>query len=61
MPAREILFEFHRVGASVKVTAIDPVSLVEVSIVGSPHVGEAELRRIAVAKLDYIQTKKRRS
>mgnify|MGYP001827150487 CR=1 FL=1 len=62
MPAeREILFEFHRVGGSIKVTAVDVESLTEVSIVGPPHAGEAELRRIAIAKLDYVQTKKRRS
>ncbi|MHA1568235.1 MAG: DUF6898 family protein, partial [Alphaproteobacteria bacterium] len=30
----EVLLEFHRVGNAVKVTAMDPESMVEVSIMG---------------------------
>ena len=51
---REVLFEFHRVGNSIKVTAFDPVSLVEVSIVGSPRASEQQLRTTALRKLEYV-------
>ncbi|NNG04079.1 MAG: hypothetical protein HKM95_08255 [Inquilinus sp.] len=56
---RETLFEFRRIGRSVKVTAIDSESLTEVSFLGPANAGEAELRRIAIAKLDYVMTKNR--
>jgi len=54
---REILLEFHRVGEFVKVTAIDPASLREVSIVGSPRASEAELTRLVLRKLDFVEAK----
>ncbi len=50
--AREILFEFHRVGAFVKVTAIDTATGLEVSIVGPSNGGEALLRANARRKLE---------
>lgn len=51
---REALIEFHRVGAYVKVSAVDPETLTEVSIVGDPAAGEEALTRTAVRKLDYV-------
>ncbi|MBH68308.1 MAG: hypothetical protein CMM58_08145 [Rhodospirillaceae bacterium] len=53
-----IIIEFVRVGAYVKVSAIDPVTRVEVSIVGDPAKSEATLERAAVKKLDFVLTKK---
>ena len=50
----DVLLEFLRLGATVKVTAIDPKSLVEVSIVGPSNAGEAALRRAAIDKLRYV-------
>lgn len=50
----DVLLEFLRLGATVKVTAIDPRSLVEVSIVGPSSAGEAALRRVAIDKLRYV-------
>jgi len=52
---REVLLEFLQVGDFVKVTAIDPLTLREVSIVASPRVNEAELIRLALRKLDYVE------
>lgn len=52
-PPAEVLLEYRRVGAVVKVTAVDPLTRIEVSIQGPASAGEAELRRIAVAKLAY--------
>ncbi len=51
---REAIVEFQRVGAYVKVSAVDPESLTEVSIVGDPQAGEARLTRLAVQRLDYV-------
>ena len=50
----EVIIEFYRVGAYVKVSAVDPVTLTEVSIVGAPEVGEAALTRAAIKKLTYV-------
>jgi hypothetical protein len=49
-----VLLEFQTIGNSVKVTAIDPVTLVEISIVGPASAGDAELSRNALNKLRYV-------
>ena len=54
----EYLIEFRRVGNSVKVSAIDPLTTQEVSIVGPANVGQEELSRVAVRKLKYVLAKK---
>jgi Domain of unknown function (DUF6898) len=54
---REVLFEFRRVGAAVKVTAVDAATGTEVSLVGDPAAGEAALKRLAKQKLDYVMAK----
>ena len=59
-PDREIILEFQTIGRIVKVTAIDPDTLVEVSIQGPVTATEAELRRIAIAKLDYVLSRRAR-
>jgi hypothetical protein len=51
--------EFHRIGNAVKVSAMDPVTLTEVSIVGAPGVGDTELTRLVVRKLEYMLAKRR--
>ena len=56
---RETIFEFIRVGAAVKVTAVDPASGVEATMIGDPTVGEARLKRLAQQKLDYVLAKRR--
>lgn len=50
---RSYLVEFQTIGSSVKVSALDPETLVEVSIVGPASASEAELSRLAVQKLKY--------
>ena len=55
---REVLFEFHRVGRYVRVTAVDPRSNVEITMVGDPHVGETALKKAAIQKLKYVISKK---
>jgi len=56
---RGALLEFRQVGAYVKVSAMDPDSLTEVSIVGDPAAGESALRRAAVRKLQYVMRRDR--
>lgn len=53
----EALIEIRRVGNAVKVTALDPVTLTEATIVGSPQDGEETLRRTAMQKLRYLLNK----
>jgi hypothetical protein len=59
MAGNEVIFEFHRIGAYVKVSAVDPDTLVEVSIVGAVDAGEQALKRTALRKLDYILKRRR--
>ena len=58
MADREVILEFHVVGNAVKVTAIDPETLVEVSIMGPRSAGEEALKRAALRKLDYMLAKR---
>lgn len=51
---REIIFEFIRIGTSVKVTAVDAATGTEAIIVGDPAAGEDALKRLARQKLDYV-------
>jgi phage head maturation protease len=52
------IIEFHRIGNAVKVTAMDPATLTEVSIVGAPGIGDADLTRLVVRKLEYVLAKR---
>ena len=54
----QVMFEFYQLGSTVKVTAVDPASYTEVSMVGSPQVSERELMRLARRKLEYVLAKK---
>jgi hypothetical protein len=51
---REVILEFRAIGNAVKVTAVDPETLIEVSIVGSASAGEEALRRTVLRKLEYV-------
>jgi hypothetical protein len=52
------IIEFIVVGKSVKVTAMDPVTLREVSIIGARGASRRELAALAVRKLQYVMAKK---
>jgi len=56
----EILIEYWPIGNAVKVSAIDPRTGDEVSIVGPSTAGEALLGRQAVAKLRAVQRRRGR-
>ncbi len=53
----EVLLEFVTQGRYVRVSAIDPVSGTEVTVVGSAKATEAFLTRTAVAKLRWVLDK----
>lgn len=55
---RKYLMEFIPIGNSVKVSAIDPASGVEVSIVGPAKASQAVLTQVAVRKLEYVMSQK---
>jgi hypothetical protein len=54
---REVLIEMQSIGNSVKVSAIDPETGTEVSIVGDHRYGEEVLKRNALRKLNYVLSK----
>ncbi len=56
----EVIIEFRRIGASIKVSAIDSRTLTEVSIVGPARAGEEELKRNVLRKLEYVLAKQGR-
>ena len=55
---REVIFEFLRIGAALKVTAVDVDSGTEASMIGDPKAGQETLRRLAKQKLDYVMSRK---
>ena len=55
----DIIIEFYRVGRSVKVSAMDPRTLTEVSIVGPATAGEATLKQAVLKRLEYVMARKR--
>ena len=57
----EVIYEFIPMGRYVKVAAVDPATLTEVSIVGDPAAGETLLKRQARRKLAYVLAKKAKS
>ena len=56
----EVLFEFRRMGAYVKVTALHPATLTEVSITGDAKAPQSYLQKLALNKL-ALQLKKQKS
>jgi len=56
--AREVYFELYPVGDSMKVSAVDGATGIEVSIVGPANLPQAELERVALNKLRYVMNQK---
>lgn len=55
----EVYFEFQQIGAYVKVTAIDPDTLVEVSVTGAASAGQQSLKQLALRRLQFVLAKRR--
>jgi len=58
LAGREVIIEFHPVGAYVKVSAMDTLSLTEVSIQGPANASENVLKNNALKRLEYVLKKK---
>lgn len=58
MTPGQVYFEFRRIGAYVKVSAIDSITGTEICIVGDAKAGEARLKHTALKKLEYVLAKK---
>lgn len=56
---KSFLIEFVRIGNSVKVSAIDPVTGVEASIIGPAQLSDTQLGANAIAKLHYVLNRKK--
>jgi hypothetical protein len=48
---RDVYFEFTAIGRTVKVSAIDSATGLEVSVVGPASASQADLQRLALQKL----------
>jgi hypothetical protein len=59
MAGGEVIIEFVRLGALVRVSAFDPATLVEVVLQGKATAGEAALRQAVLRKLDYALARQR--
>ncbi len=58
---REILFEFYNVsGNFVRVSALDPRTNTEVTLIGDKRYSEKRLMDEAARKLNYVLNKKKR-
>lgn len=57
-PEREVIFEFHRIGAYVKVTAMDVRTHEEVSITGAATAPKEYLEKLAYDKLKLVLGRK---
>ena len=55
---REVIVEFFPVGGLVKVTAMDTLTLTEISVQGPRSAGEEALKRNAIKRLEYVLRKK---
>ncbi len=54
----EVLFEMRRIGRSVRVAAIDPITGTEVVLVAPAKLNLKDMKRVAARKLAYVMAKK---
>jgi len=57
LQGREVILEFHPIGAYVKVSAMDVASVTEVSIQGPASAPEHLLKQNALKRLEYVLRK----
>lgn len=58
--AEDYIIEFTSIGGSVKVTAVDPATMTEVSIIGGANYSQEFLIRQVVKKLEFVLAKSRK-
>lgn len=56
--SREVIIEYVQVGGSVRVTAVDAATGIEVTFQAPAKASQADMQRIAVNKLKYVMKKK---
>jgi hypothetical protein len=56
---REVFFEFTTIGRTVKVSAVDAATGIEVSVAGPASASQSELQRVALQKLNARLAAKR--
>jgi hypothetical protein len=54
MTGREVIFEFRRIGGTVKVSAIDVATQVEIAVVVPAGAPEAAMRAQALRRLAFV-------
>lgn len=54
----EVLFEYVRQGSSVKVTAIEPDTMVEAVVIVPANLSEKQMQERALQKLLYVMKKR---
>ena len=57
MSKSEYYIEFYPLGNSVKVSAVDPVTLKEAVIIGPANASKTDLQNLAIKKLNYLLMK----
>lgn len=57
--SQEVLFEFQRLGNILRVSALDPVSNTEITMIADPRQGPETIKALAARKLAYVIEKKR--
>lgn len=57
LKGREVIIEYHPVGTAVKVSAMDTITMTEVTIQGPASAGEHTLKQNVLKKLAYVLEK----
>jgi hypothetical protein len=52
-PQRRVLFEFQQLGQQVRVSAIDEATGTEIVVICPPQLGQMQMQRLALAKLNH--------
>ena len=60
MAGREVIYEFRQVGGSVKVSAIDVATQVEIAVVVPAGAPEAAMRAQALRRLAFVLERRQR-
>lgn len=58
LKGREVIIEFFNIGGIVKVTAMDTLTMTEISVQGPGSAGENALKQNALRRLEYVLRKK---
>ena len=60
MTGREVIYEFRRIGGTVKVSAVDVATQVEIAVVVPAGAPEAAMRAQALRRLAFVLERRKR-